>query len=136
MLQQEILSHAVDSWKTRKPAKSRTPKNKKVTIDRKALQLACFNRKPSAVVQNVEKETAEWAAHHLVKCKIKISALAIPSLDYMLTCDAVFEKTWIYLTLSDYLHTTDVENLNKSSKVFAHLRTMILHTELNIFLKL
>ena len=42
----------------------------------------------------------------------------------------------LHLILSDYLSTTDVENLNKASKPFYHFDKMLSHAEPNIVFKL
>ena len=62
----------------KKVEKSRRPKHKKLPTDKEAQQLAHFNRKHSVEVHNVEKDTADYASHCPVKCKLTLSALGSP----------------------------------------------------------
>ena len=65
-----------------------------------------------------------------------ISSLGTPSLEHIMTDQAVFRHTYLHLILSDYLITADVENLNKTRKLFKQFHTMLLNTEPNITCKL
>ena len=98
--------------------------------------LAYFNQKPSVATQNVEKTTASCAEECATKGKLTLSVLRTPSLDHILKCDTCFEHTCLHLILSDYLFVTDVENLNKNSKPFAHFHKMLSHVEPNTVFKL
>ena len=87
-------------------------------------------------MQNVEKATATYAAECVTKGKLTHSALGNPSMDHILICDTAFEHTYLQLILSDYLSDTDVENLNKTSKYFAHFHKMLSHVDPRIVFKL
>ena len=120
--------------RTRNETKARTPKHKAFSVDIEALQLACFNQKPSAVTQHVERATEAYVAEHLTKGKLKLSVLGSLSLYHILTYNTVFEHTYLNLLMADYLSTTDAVNLNKTSEVFTPFHKMILHAKPNIFL--
>ena len=78
-------------------------------------------------MQNFEKATAEHAVHCPVKGKTTLSVFGAPSLDYILTCDAVFEHTYIHLIFPDFVSVKDVKNLNKSSEAFIHYHFVLYH---------
>ena len=80
----------------------------------------------------MEKATVCYAAHCSLDGNLILSALGSPSLDHILTCDAVFEHTYLCLILSNYLSIMDVENLNKTSKALPHFHRILLRAEPNI----
>ena len=90
---------------------------------------AYFNQKPSSGTQNIEKATDGSVVEHSTNCELTLSALVNPSLEHILTCDTAFEHTCLRLILSEYLSTTDVENLNKTIKTFTNFHKMLSHAE-------
>ena len=114
-----------------KNAKAINPNHKKLSTYRKVLLLSCFDHKPSAKVQNVEKAIADYAEHYPVKPEPTLSELNTPSIDHILACDVVFEHTYLHLILIDNVYPTGVENLSKSSKAFTHSHIMLSHLEPN-----
>ena len=77
----------------------------------------------------VEKYKEFCAKNYPAKGKLMLSKLGNTSLDHIATYQAVFEYTHIHLILSDYLSTTSVKNLNKTSKSFDNFHTVLLHAE-------
>ena len=54
----------------------------------------------------------------------------------ILTCDKEFEHACLHLIIVDCLSTTNVENLNKTSKSFTHVHKILSHAEPNVVFKL
>ena len=58
--------------------KARTHKHKVLAIDRESLKLVCFDQKPSAEIQNVERDAIFYKADNPTKCKFTILELRFP----------------------------------------------------------
>ena len=121
---------------TKKSTATRNAKHKMLDADKKSPRLSYLKKKPSASTDNAEKAKAAYAKEHTTKVKLTLSALVTTSLNHILTCHTAFEHMHLHLILSDYMYATDVENLNKTSKPFAHFHKRLSHTEPNIIFKL
>ena len=119
--------------KPRKAAKFRSSKHaiiKAVATDREVkknsvLQLKTFH----GSAESGECYSRSRKKNYPVKVNVRLSALENTFLCNITTDQSVTEHTHLHLILSDYLSTTDAENLNKTSKSFNHFHSVLLHTK-------
>ena len=119
----------INTVKRSRPA--RTPKklkpftNNNATLTREARKLAHFLQQTPIVTQNVDQATAAYSKKFHTKGKLTASALSSPSLNHMMTDDAVFEHMHLHLVLSDFLYPHEIENLNTCNILFNHFHAIL-----------
>ena len=74
----------------------------------------------------------DYARKHPLKGELICKSRGKPSAHHSCTSEAVFDHVYLHLVLSDYLSTTELQNLNACNMLYEHLCKMMNHINLNL----